>query len=141
MKQREDYRQWCWQIQKTTQSKQVWSVRYRKTWLRYLDSIGLDRMLSAIQGRSFSNVEYLLLFPGDERQIGLLEELEARVKIEDWEKEKANETVSPVVQSLMSCFTCQPLGEPTDEQILAALSALDGEDHAPADELSGKWKT
>ena len=122
--QREDYKQWCWELSRRTGTKQAWARRYKETWLRYLDSIGLERMLTAIKDRAFANVEYLLRQPSDEREIGLLEELELRVKIKSWEKDKAGETVSPVIVAALEKVQSQPLGGPTDDEIRRALEAM-----------------
>jgi len=82
-----EFKRWCIALEEKIGSKQPWNKRYTEDWLRYLDGIGLERMLELIKVKQFENVEYLLTNP--DGGAGLLEKAWLRIREEEWEREKA----------------------------------------------------
>ena len=122
IKQTPDMNTWCAALEEKIGNKQPWNRKYWSIWQRYIESIGLDWMLEAIKHKDFDNVEYLLKPPEGETEICFLEDIELRVKEEEWRELKQSESVNPDVVDL---FESTQMPGPTDEQIKAALRRRD----------------
>ena len=117
LKQTPDMCKFCAELEKKTGHKQAWNKRYWPIWLKYIDLVGVDRLLSSINGRQFTNVEYLLKTPSNGTEINFLEDLELKVMGEQWQEMKDTETVNPEIIGL---FVSDGGTGPTDEQIMKA---------------------
>ena len=84
--QSDEFKHWCYALEKKTGNKQGWNKKYKARWEHALKHLGLPRMLEIIEPLSFTNVEYLLTgSTGDGRGI-LTEAVTAEIQKQNTER-------------------------------------------------------